>query len=150
MKKKAKLLIWIGCPVLFAILALLVFALVFAAERSRDPVFDPSPLIGLTKEEVLELAFDQYTKPGDELYILVPAIRDQVIRGDRHLSMMGCQYKTLEDAKNDDYLMSSDFWSTNERKKFSLSIIQKPVEVYVFYFEYGKVVNVETKNWYSE
>ena len=145
MKKKYECLIWIGCFVLFAVLALSVY--VFISGRSREPVFDPAPLIGLTKEEVLELAFDQYPKNGHgELNICVQRI-NQYGRLGPYESL---DYKTLEDAKNDDYLMSSDIWSTNERKKFSLSIIQKPVEVYVFYFEYGKVVNVETNIWYSE
>ena len=148
MKKKRKLLILIGCPVLLAILALLVFVFVSVAED--DSNFDPAPLIGLTKEEVLELAFDQYRKSGDELEVRVPAIRDQVIRRDKRLTMMDCSYKTLEDAKNDAYLMSSDIWETNERKKVSLSMIQRPREVYVFSFENGKVVNVKTKIFYRE
>jgi hypothetical protein len=148
MKKKYECLIWGGGFVLLAVLALSVY--VFISGRSREPVFDPAPLIGLTKEEVLELAFDQYRKSGDELYILVPAVGDQVIRGDRHLSMMDCSYKTIEDAKNDDYLMSSDIWETNERKKFSLSIFQKPREVYVFIFENGKVMSVGIKTYYRE
>ena len=141
MEKKNKWLIWGGGFVLFAVLALLVFVLVSAVERGREPVFDPAPLIGLTKEEVLELAFDQYPKNRlGELNIYVENIRKfgNTSYGHRY-------YKTPEDAKNDDYLMSSDIWKTNERKKFSISIFQKEkVEVYVFYFENGKVVNVET------
>ncbi|MBP5585988.1 MAG: hypothetical protein J6Y92_06510 [Lentisphaeria bacterium] len=148
MKKKYECLIWGGGFVLLAVLALSVY--VFISGRSREPVFDPAPLIGLTKEEVLGLAFDQYRKSGAELEIRVPAIRAQVIRGERHLSMMDCSYKTIGDAKKDDYLMSSDIWETNERKKFSLSMIQKPREVYVFYFENGKVSKVKTKIFYRE
>ena len=145
MKKKHEWLIWTGCFVLPAVLALLIY--VFISGRSREPAFDPAPLIGLTKEEVLELAFDQYRKGGDELYILVPAVRDQVIRGDRHLTMMGCQYKTIEDAKNDDYLMSSDIWETNEHVTFNCFIFQKQ-ETFVFHFDDGKVVKVR-KNSHS-
>ena len=145
MKKEYKWLILIGCPVLLAVLALLVFVLVSVAKRDFD--FDPRPLIGLTKEEVLELAFDQYRKGGDELYILVPAVRDQVIRGDRHLTMMGCQYKTIEDAKNDDYLMSSDIWETNEHVTFNCFIFKK-METFIFHFDDGKVVKVR-KNSYG-
>ena len=67
MEKKYKWLIWIGGFVLLAVLS--ISASVFISEYSRDPVFDPTPLIGLTKEEVLELAFDQYPKIGHgELY----------------------------------------------------------------------------------
>ena len=131
MQKKHECLIWIGGFVLFAVLALLTY--VFISTRSREPVFDPSPLIGLTKEEVLELAFDQYPKNGfGELNI---HMFGNTSYGHRY-------YKSPEEAKSDDYLMSSDIWKTNERKKFS--IIPK-VEVYVFYFENGKVVNVETE-----
>ena len=148
MKKKVKWLIRIGGFVLLAILSLSIYVLVSIAEDDSD--FDPAPLIGLTKEEVLELAFDQYRKSRDELEIRVPAIRDQVIRGDRHLTMTDCSYKTIGDAKNDAYLMSSDIWETNERKKFSLSMIQRPREVYVFIFENGKVVNVKTNIFYRE
>ena len=152
MKKKYEWLIWTGCFVLLALLALSVY-LSFAG-RIRGPAFDPAPLIGLTKEEVLELAFDQYRKSGDELEILVSAVRDQVIRGDRHLTMMDCSYETIEDAKNDAYLMSGDIWETNERKKFSFSLsfpyIQKTREVYVFVFENGKVLTVGIKTIYRE
>ena len=144
MKKEVKWLIWIGCPVLLAVLALLVFVLVSVAEDDSD--FDPAPLIGLTKDEVLELAFDQYRKSGDELDILVPAVRDQVIRGDRHLSMMSCQYKTLEDAKNDAYLMSSDIWETNEHVTFN-GFIFKKMESFVFHFDDGKVVKVRKQSY---
>ena len=144
MKKKVKWLIRIGCFVLLAVLS--ISASVFISERSRDPVFDPAPLIGLTKEEVLELAFDQYPKIGHgELNIAVQRI-NQYGRLGPHENLY---YKTLEEAKNDDYLMSSDIWETNERKKFSISIFQK-VEVYAFYFENGKVVDVKTKIWYRE
>ena len=138
MKKKYECLIWGGGFVLFAVLALSGY--VFISGRSREPVFDPAPLIGLTKEEVLELAFDQYPKNRlGELNIHVQNIKKfgNTSYGHRY-------YKTPEEAKNDDYLMSSDIWKTNERKKFSISIFQKEkVEVYVFYFENEKVVNVE-------
>ena len=144
MKKKYKWLIWIGGFVLLAVLS--IWASVFISERSRDSAFDPTPLIGLTKEEVLELAFDRYPKIGHgELNIIVQ-------RTNKYGKLGPCEnlyYKTIEEAKNDAKLMSSDIWETNERKKFSISILQK-VEVYVFYFENGKVVNVERKNWYRE
>ena len=146
MNKKYKWLIWIGGPVLFAVLALLVLVLVSVVERSRDPVFDPDPLIGLTKEEVLELAFDQYPKNGyGELNIRVQQINQY-----GNTSLVNLHYKTLEEAKNDARLMGWDVWETNGRKKFSLSLFQIPVEYYVFYFEDGKVVNVETTIWYME
>ena len=145
MNKKYKWLIWIGGLVLFAVLALLVLVLVSVVERSRDPVFDPDPLIGLTKEEVLELAFDQYPKNGyGELNIRVQQINQYGTT-----SLVNLHYKTLEDAKNDPHLMSSDVWETNERKKFSISIFQK-VEVYIFYFKDGKVVGVIPNIWYRE
>ena len=136
MKKKHEWLIWTGCFVLPAVLALLIY--VFISERSREPVFDPSPLIGLTKEEVLELAFDQYTKTRDgELVIRVQSINQY---GNKSYSTH--YYKTLEEAKNDAELMSCDIWQTNPRKKFSISIYQK-LEFYAFYFENGNVVGVE-------
>ena len=144
MKKKVKWLIWIGCFVLLAVLSISVS--VFISKRSRDPVFDPAPLIGLTKEEVLELAFDQYPKNGrGELNILVHEINQY-----GNTSYVNRYYKTLEEAKNDARLMGWDVWETNGRKKFSLSLFQIPVEYYVFYFEDGKVVNVETTIWYME
>ena len=147
MEKKNKWLIWGGGFVLFAVLALLVFVLVSAVERGREPVFDPAPLIGLTKEEVLELAFDQYPKNGHgELNICVQRINQYGRLGPYE----NLYYKTLEEAKNDPKLMSSDIWETNERKKFSLSMIQRPREVYVFIFENGKVVNVKTNIFYRE
>ena len=133
MGKKCEWLIWGGGFVLLAVLSLSVY--VFISWRSRNPVFDPAPLIGLTKEEVLELAFDQYPKNKfGELNIYKYG---NTSYGHRY-------YKSPEEAKSDDYLMSSDIWKTNERKKFSISIFQKEkVEVYVFYFENEKVVNVE-------
>ena len=135
MKKKVKWLIRIGGFVLLAILALLVFVLVSAAEDDSD--FDPAPLIGLTKEEVLELAFDQYRKSGDELYIIVQRINKNGRRG----PLEGLSYKTLEDAKNDAYLMSSDIWETNEHVSFNCFIFKK-METFVFHFDDGKVVKV--------
>ena len=135
MKKKRKLLILIGCPVLLAFLALLVLGLVSVAEDDSD--FDPAPLIGLTKEEVLELAFDQYRKSGDELYIIVQRIDKNGRRG----PLEGLSYKTLEDAKNDASLMSSDIWETNEHVTCN-SFIFKKMETYVFHFNDGKVVKV--------
>ena len=142
MKKKVKWLIRIGGFVLLAVLS--ISASIFISERSRDPTFDPTPLIGLTKEEVLELAFDRYPKIGHgELNIIVQRTNKYGKLGPYE----NLYYKTLEDAKNDAILMSSDIWRTNERKKFS--IFQK-VEIYVFYFENGKVVNVETTIWYME
>ena len=95
MKKKVKWLIWIGSFVLLAVLSISVS--VFISKRSRDPVFDPAPLIGLTKEEVLELAFDQYPKNGrGELNILVHEINQY-----GNTSYVNRYYKTLEEAKND-------------------------------------------------
>ena len=141
MKKKVKWLISIGCPVLLAVLALLVFVLVSVAEDDSD--FDPAPLIGLTKEEVLELAFDQYRKSGDELYIIVQRINKNGKLG----PLEGLSYKTLEDAKNDASLMSSDIWETNEHVTFNCFIFQKQ-ETFVFHFDDGKVVKVR-KNSYG-
>ena len=136
MKKECKWPIWIGCFVLFAVLVLLVFVLVSVAEDDSD--FDPAPLIGLTKEEVLELAFDQYTKSRDGTL----GIRGQSINQYGNKSYSNHYYKTLEEAKNDAKLMSCDVWQTIGRKKFSISIYQK-LELYTFYFENGKVVDVE-------
>ena len=135
MKKEVKWLIWIGCPVLIAILALLVFVLVSVAKHDSD--FDPAPLIGLTKEEVLELAFDQYRKSGDELYIIVQRIDKNGRRG----PLEGLSYKTLKDAKNDVSLMSSDIWETNEHVTFNCFIFKK-TETFVFHFDDGKVAKV--------
>ena len=136
MKKKHEWLIWTGCFVLPAVLALLIY--VFISGRSREPAFDPAPLIGLTKEEVLELAFDQYTKSRDGTL----GIRGQSINQYGNKSYSNHYYKTLEEAKNDAELMSCDIWQTNPRKKFSISIYQK-LEFYSFHFENGKVVGVE-------
>ena len=136
MKKKHEWLIWTGCFVLPAVLALLIY--VFISGRSREPAFDPAPLIGLTKEEVLELAFDQYTKSRDGTL----GIRGQSINQYGNKSYSNHYYKTLEEAKNDAKLMSCDVWQTIGRKKFSISIYQK-LEFYTFYFENGKVVDVE-------
>ena len=135
MKKECKWPIWIGCFVLFAVLVLLVFVLVSVAEDDSD--FDPAPLIGLTKEEVLELAFDQYRKSGDELYIIVQRINKNGKLG----PLEGLSYKTLEDAKNDASLMSSDLWITGTRIKFNF-LIYKKEEAFAFDFDDGKVVNV--------
>ena len=139
MKKKVKWLIWIGCPVLLAVLAFLVIVLVFVAEDDSD--FDPAPLIGLTKEEVLELAFDQYPKSGDELNIVVQGINKYGKLGHYH----SLYYKTLEDAKNDASLMGSDIWITGTRIKFSFLLFKKE-EAFVFDFDDGKVVKVRTIN----
>ena len=141
MKKECKWPIWIGCFVLVAVLVLLVFVLVSVAEDDSD--FDPAPLIGLTKEEVLELAFDQYRKSGDELYIIVQRINKNGKLG----PLEGLSYKTLEDAKNDASLMSSDIWETNEHVTFNCFIFQKQ-ETFVFHFDDGKVVKVR-KNSYG-
>ena len=141
MKKECKWPIWIGCFVLLAVLVLLVFVLVSVAEDDSD--FDPAPLIGLTKEEVLELAFDQYRKSGDELYIIVQRINKNGKLG----PLEGLSYKTLEDAKNDASLMSSDIWETNEHVTFNCFIFQKQ-ETFVFHFDDGKVVKVK-KNSYG-
>ena len=140
MKKECKWPIWIGCFVLLAVLALSVFVLL--SGRSRSPAFDPSPLIGLTKEEVLELAFDQYTKYGDELTICVRRINQY-----GNPSLHNLYYKTLEDAKNDASLMSSDVWETNEHVTFNCFIFKKQ-ETFVFHFDDGKVVKVR-KNSYG-
>ena len=136
MKKRVKWLIRIGGFVLLAVLA--ISASVFISERSHGPAFDPTPLIGLTKEEVLELAFDQYTKSRDGTL----GIRGQSINQYGNKSYSNHYYKTLEEAKNDAKLMSCDVWQTIGRKKFSISIYQK-LELYTFYFENGKVVDVE-------
>ena len=140
MKKEVKWLIWIGCPVLLAVLALLVFVLVSVAEDDSD--FDPAPLIGLTKDEVLELAFDQYRKSGDELYIIVQRINKNGKLG----PLEGLSYKTLEDAKNDASLMSSDIWETNEHVTFN-GFIFKKMESFVFHFDDGKVVKVRKQSY---
>ena len=139
MKKKVKWLIWIGCPVLLAVLALLVFVLVSVAADDSD--FDPAPLIGLTKEEVLELAFDQYPKYGDELNICVRRINQY-----GNPSLHNLYYKTLEDAKNDASLMSSDVWETNEHVTFNCFIFKK-METFVFHFDDGKVVKVRKTSY---
>ena len=119
---------------------LCAFGLCFHFGAQSRSTFRSRPLIGLTKEEVLELAFDQYRKSGDELYIIVQRINKNGKLG----PLEGLSYKTLEDAKNDASLMSSDIWETNEHVTFNCFIFQKQ-ETFVFHFDDGKVVKVRKK-----
>jgi hypothetical protein len=138
MKKKYKWLIWIGGFVLLAVLS--ISASVFISEYSRDPVFDPTPLIGLTKDEVLTLAFAKCSNATTgRLFIDVQELNNA---GSKYLA--GHEFETLADAKSAAVLKDRDIWELDEIKVSTSSFPFSARERLVLYFTDGRVVKVGT------
>ncbi|HJH03208.1 MAG TPA: hypothetical protein K8W19_04180 [Victivallis vadensis] len=107
-----------------------------------DSDIDSNSLIGMSKEEILRLAFAKCPKnTNGELNIGAWEIEKNGKK-----SYQNFYYKSFEAAKMDIRLMSSNIWEIGKKYKFSFSI-QRKEECLELFFEKGNVVKVEKTYW---
>ena len=96
---------------------------------------DPNALVGMTKDEVLTLAFAKCSKTTTGgLYIYVQEIN----------CFAGHEFNTLADAKSAAVLKDRDIWGLDEIKVSTSSFPFSAREGLVLYFTDGRVVKVGT------
>ena len=96
---------------------------------------DPNALVGMTKDEVLTLAFAKCSKTTTGgLYIYVQEIN----------CFAGHEFNTLADAKSAAVLKDRDIWELDEIKVSTSSFPFSAMEGLVLYFTDGRVVKVGT------
>ena len=96
---------------------------------------DPNALVGMTKDEVLTLAFAKCSKTATGgLYIYVQEIN----------CFAGHEFNTLADAKSAAVLKDRDIWELDEIKVSTSSFPFSAREGLVLYFTDGRVVKVGT------
>ena len=101
---------------------------------------DPNALVGMTKDEVLTLAFTKCSKTTTgRLFIYVQEINNA---GGKYFS--GHEFKTLADAKSAAVLKDRDIWELDEIKVSTSSFPFSAREGLVLYFTDGRVVKVGT------
>jgi hypothetical protein len=100
---------------------------------------DSAALVGMTKDEVLTLAF---AKCPDKIGVLHISVEETTQYGTRHFS--GHEFKTLADAKSAAALRDSDTWQLDEITVSTSSFPFSAREFLVLYFTDGRVVKVGT------
>ena len=101
---------------------------------------DPNALVGMTKDEVLTLAFAKCAKgPTGGLFLYVQEINNA---GGTYYA--GHEFKTLADAKSAAVLKDRDIWELDEIKVSTSSFPFSAREGLVLYFTDGRVVKVGT------
>ena len=96
---------------------------------------DPNTLVGMTKDEVLTLAFAKCSKTTTGgLYIYVQEIN----------CFAGHEFNSLADAKSAAALKDRDIWELDEIKVSTSSFPFSAMEGLVLYFTDGRVVKVGT------
>ena len=96
---------------------------------------DPNALVGMTKDEVLTLAFAKCSKTTTGgLYIYVQEIN----------CFAGHEFNSLADAKSAAALKDRDIWELDEIKVSTSSFPFSAMEGLVLYFTDGRVVKVGT------
>ena len=101
---------------------------------------DPNALVGMTKDEVLTLAFAKCSKTTTgRLYIYVREINNA---GGYYFA--GHEFNTLADAKSAAVLKDRDIWELDEIKVSTSSFPFSAMEGLVLYFTDGRVVKVGT------
>ena len=135
--------------VLFMVVAVvtIVFAsffislLVFVTGHDKGYHPDPDSWVGLTREEILDLAFKEFPicRRGG-LHVKAWNIDAMGIEGE----WSSYYFKTPEDAKADSHFMKYDCWMADIQKASSFSIPHKK-ECVVFCFFDGKVVKTEMR-----
>lgn len=107
-----------------------------------DEDLDARSLIGMSRKNVLRLAFEKYPKTvNGELNIGVWEVEKN---GKKSYQIF--YYKSFGEARKDDRLMNSKFWEIGEKRIFTFSIYRRE-EHLLLTFENGKVVKVEKTYW---
>ena len=107
-----------------------------------DSDINPNSLIGMSKKEVLRLAFERGTLDNNgELNIGAWKVEKNGKR-----SYQNYYYKSLDVALKDSRLMDCDIWEIWKKYKFSFSISKKE-ECLEVLFKHGMVFKVEKKHW---
>ena len=107
-----------------------------------DADINPNSLIGMSKSEVLRLAFEKYPLNNNgELNIGTWKIEKNGKK-----SYQNFYYKSPDAAMKDSNLMDCDIWEIGKKYKFSFSIQQKE-ECLVLLFKQEKVIEVEKDYW---
>lgn len=107
-----------------------------------DEDLDAGVLIGMSRENVLRLAFAKCKK--DKYGELDIGVWELEKNGKK--SYQNYYYKSYEEAKSDPRLMNSNIWEIDKKDKFSFSIFQRE-ECLLLTFEKDKVVKVEKTCW---
>ena len=101
---------------------------------------DPNALVGMTKDEVLTLAFAKCSNgPTGGLFIYVQEVNNA---GGKYFA--GHEFKRLADAKSAAVLKNSDTWQLDEIKVSRSSFPFSERELLVLHFTEGRVVEVGT------
>jgi len=99
---------------------------------------DPNALVGMTKDEVLTLAFAKCSNgPTGRLFIYVQETNNA---GGKYYA--GHEFETLADAKSAAVLKDRDVWELDEIKVSTSSFPFSAREGLVLYFTDGRVVKV--------
>lgn len=111
-----------------------VFLLTGCGSKEKKHHLDPNALVGMTKDEVLTLAF---TKCPDKIGVLHISVQETNCYA-------GHEFKTLADAKSAAVLKNSDTWQLDEMKVSRSSFPFSERELLVLHFTDGRVVEVGT------
>ena len=102
---------------------------------------DPNALVGMTKDEVLTLAFAKCSNATTgRLFIYVQETNNA---GGKYYA--GHEFETLADAKSAAALRDRDIWELDEIKVSTSSFPFSAMEGLVLYFTDGRVVKVGTR-----
>ena len=128
------------CKTLLFLMLSCLFLLTGCGSKEKH-CLDPNTLVGMTKDEVLTLAFANCSrnKATGELHI---SVEETTQYGTRHFS--GHEFKTLADAKSAAALRDSDTWELDEITVSTSSFPFSAREILVLYFTDGRVVKVGT------
>jgi hypothetical protein len=102
---------------------------------------DPNALAGMTKDEVLTLAFAKCSNATTGVLF----IDIQEINNAGSTCFAGHEFKTLADAKSAAVLKDRDIWELDEIKVSTSSFPFSAREGLVLYFNDGRVVKVGTR-----
>ena len=111
-----------------------VFLLTGCGSKEKKHHLDPNALVGMTKDEVLTLAF---AKCPDKIGVLHISVQETNCYASH-------EFKTLADAKSAAVLKNSDTWQLDEMKVSRSSFPFSERELLVLHFTDGRVVEVGT------
>lgn len=123
------------------VLPILIAVLLSVFLCGCDEDLDAGALIGMSRENVLRLAFAKCPKVNGELNIGVWEVEKNGKK-----SYQNFYYRSFGEARKDDRLMNSKFWEIGEKRIFTFSIYRRE-EHLLLTFENGKVVKVEKAYW---
>ena len=137
------------CKRLLFLVLSCVFLLTGCGSQEKKHRLDPDALVGMTKDEVLTLAFAKCPRGHNgELVIRVREIN--LVTGEScpgNKSCMDCEFKTLADAKSAAVLKNSDNWELDQITVSSSSFPFSEFEGLNLHFTDGRVVKAGKIRW---